>query len=32
MVLNDEWIAENLVEEGPRLLATAMVLQPDEQA
>ena len=25
MVLNDEWIAENLVEEGPRLLATAMV-------
>jgi Fe-S-cluster containining protein len=28
MVLNDEWIAENLVEEGPRLLATAMVPQP----
>lgn len=31
MVLNDEWIAENLVEEGPRLLATAMVRQADEQ-
>lgn len=29
MVLNDEWIAENLVEEGPRLLATAMVPHPE---
>lgn len=28
MVLNDEWLEENLIEEGPRLVATAMVLQP----